>query len=242
LADDFGITDDLYAVRNIQKIYKTDSTDVSELVQIVLSAKTTGQNASAVKAARGYMEKTNSALTGHQSTQESSGWGSWALEKGADVGLITSYLERAAGFKGILRAAPLGASLVIMVYVAMIPIGLVIGRFSIGSTLGLTLGLMSVFFWLPYFRFVRWLDDNLVSVLDLGNFDTNKMLIDFLIAATYVAVPMVLTTIATMAGIKLASFEPLGASTIGSVAQAGAKTTQNAVKTAAKKAVTKGKG
>jgi hypothetical protein len=101
---------------------------------------------------------------------------------------------------------------------------------------------MSVFFWLPYFRFVRWLDDNLVSVLDLGNFDTNKMLIDFLIAATYVAVPMVLTTIATMAGIKLASFEPLGASTIGSVAQAGAKTTQNAVKTAAKKAVTKGKG
>ncbi|APX10250.1 MULTISPECIES: conjugal transfer protein TraG N-terminal domain-containing protein [Vibrio harveyi group] len=242
LAEDFGITSDLQSVRDIQRIYKTDSSNRGELVQIVLADKLSGNNLAAVKAKMGFLEKNNALYTGHDKTKESDNWGSEILELGTDLGLVTSYLERAAGFKGILRAAPLGASLVLMLYMSMLPIGLLLGRFSIGAVMGLTVGLISLFMWMPYFRFVRWLDDNLVSLLGLGSMSTDKMLIDFLIATAYMAVPMVLTSMAALAGAKLASFDPIGASTIGSVAQKGASTAQNQVKDIAKKAITKGKG
>ncbi|MCG9589948.1 conjugal transfer protein TraG N-terminal domain-containing protein [Vibrio campbellii] len=241
LAEDFGITDDLYAVRDIQRIYKTDSTNRGELVQIVLSDKLSNNNLSAVKAKMGFLEKNNALYTGHDKTKESDNFGSSVLELGTDLGLVTSYLERAAGFKGILRAAPLGASLVLMLYTAMLPLGLLLGRFSLGAVLGLSVGLFSIYMWMPYFRIVRWLDDNLVSLLGLGSMSTDKMLIDFLIATAYLAVPMVLTAVGGMAGARLASFDPIGASTIGSVAQKGAATAQNVAKDVAKKIVTKGK-
>ncbi|WJT10994.1 hypothetical protein [Vibrio harveyi] len=52
---------------------------------------------------------------------------------------------------------------------------------------------------------------------------------------------MVLTAVGGMAGARVASFDPIGASTIGSVAQKGAATAQNVAKDVAKKIVTKGK-
>lgn len=242
LAEDFGITSDSQTVRDIQRIYKTDSADRGRLVQIVLTDKLSGNNLAAIKAKMGFMEKNNALYTGHDNTKESDNFGAKVLELGTDLGLVTSYLERAAGFKGILRAAPLGASLIVMLYMSMLPIGLLLGRFSIGAVMGLTVGLVSLFMWMPYFRFVRWLDDNLVSLLGVGGLSTDRMLIDFLIATAYLAVPMVLSSMAALAGAKLASFDPIGASTIGSVAQKGAGMAQNQVKNMGKKVMTKGKG
>ncbi|ENN6469940.1 conjugal transfer protein TraG N-terminal domain-containing protein [Vibrio vulnificus] len=245
LADDFGITSDPKVFNRFQRKYKSelanDSDGRSAMVQLVLADKLTSNSKASYEAKLAFLERNNAIYTGHDSTRESNNAGSQLLGVATDLGLITSYIERAAGFKGILRAAPLGTAVLIMLITAMLPIGLILGRFGLNAVMSLTIFLFSVYLWLPYFRIVRWLDDNLVSIIGYDILNTDKLLIDIVIAVGYMAVPMVIGGIATMVGIRIASMDPIGTSTVGSIAQQGAKTAQNAAKWVASKGISKGK-
>lgn len=226
-------------IRAMQKLVRTNESDESRLLQRVLAKKITGESIAAQVAGQEISKKLSGAyLATHEMTAESDSLGSTLLGIGVDVGIITSYAERMAGFKALLRAIPVATSLLIMLFMAIIPIGLVIGRFSIGAIMGLTLTYACFYLWIPYFRLVKWIDDNLISIFNLNALSTDKMMIDLLIGACYIAVPALITSVATIAGVRLASFDPIGAGNIGSIGQGGAKTSINGAKALA----TKGKG
>lgn len=225
-------------VEMTQKLLKTSETNEKVLLQTILAKKLTGESLAAKQAASAIMQKVTGAyLATHEVTQESDHIGSKIMGWGVDLGLITSYFERMTGFKALLRAIPVATSFLIMFFMALIPVGLVVGRFSIGAILGLTVSYASFYLWVPYFRLVKWIDDNLISIFNLDALSTDKMMLDMLVGASYIAVPALLTSVVSMVGVRLASFDPIGASNIGSVGQGGAKTAVNW----GKMLVTKGK-
>ncbi|HGH8119883.1 TPA: hypothetical protein ACJOG3_003682, partial [Vibrio cholerae] len=77
---------------------------------------------------------------------------------------------------------------------------------------------------------VKWVDDNLVSIFMLSWASTDKMMIDFMVGAAYIGVPMFITSVVGLAGVKVAQFDPVGAATMGSVGQGGMKNLTNIVK------------
>ncbi len=219
------------------------SNDESEMLEWALAYQLQRQTIAANEANMFLMDKMEgSFLASHEKTSESEGMGSVILGWAVDLGTISDYVGRMSGLKALLRAMPIATSVLIMFFMAILPVGMVIGRFSLGPTMGLTMTYVSFYLWTPYFRLVKWIDDNFSSMLGMSDMNTHKMMVDIIIGAAYIAVPMLITSIIAMAGVKLASFDPLGAGTMGSLGQKGVTTATNAVKNVAKKAATRGMG
>ncbi|HFG1972963.1 TPA: conjugal transfer protein TraG N-terminal domain-containing protein [Vibrio cholerae] len=214
-----------------RKVFNAKTTDDSELLQIVLASKMRSGNLASQHAAKAVMEKLQGAyLSSHEVTAEGQNIGGTLLGIAVDWGVLTSYSERMAGLKALLRAAPMATALLIMFFTAMLPLGLIVGRFDLGPLMALTMTYCSIYLWIPYFRMVKWVDDNLVSIFMLSWASTDKMMIDFMVGAAYIGVPMFITSVVGLAGVKVAQFDPVGAATMGSVGQGGMKNLTNIVK------------
>lgn len=218
-------------VEMTQKVFNTQESDPTQLLQITLASKMQSGNIASQRAAKAVMDKISGAyLASHEVTAESQNIGGTLLGVAVDWGVLTSYTERMAGLKALLRAAPMATALLIMFLTAILPIGLIAGRFDLGPTMALTMTYCSIYLWLPYFRLVKWVDDNLVSIFMLSWASTDKMMIDFMVGAAYIGIPMFITSVIGLAGIKVAQFDPVGAATMGSVGQGGMKNLTNIVK------------
>jgi hypothetical protein len=229
-------------IETAQKVFGLTENDPSALLQKTLAHKMHSGNSASVAAAKAVMKQVSGAyLPSHEQTIESSSLGGQLMGLAVDFGILTTYVERLTGLKALLRAMPMATALLLMFFTAVLPIGLVVGRFSLGPTLGLTMSYVSIYLWFPYFRMVKWVDDNLVSIFSLSAFSADKMMIDIMIGAAYIAVPMLITGAITMAGIRISSFDPLGGASMGSIGQGGAKSLTNLGKMVGTKGLKAGK-
>ncbi|MPW28267.1 hypothetical protein F9L16_04540 [Agarivorans sp. B2Z047] len=196
----FGLDTD-QGRKAFQEVTRNRSTDERVLLQNLLAVKLHGENVASQTAARNIMDKMQGAyIASHEKSQESSHLGSMLFGAAVDLGIYSEYLQRAAGLKALLRAMPVATSVLIMFFMAVLPIGMVVGRFSLGPTMGLTLTYVSFYLWMPYFRLVKWIDDNFVGMLGLQWADTDRLMLDVIIGAGYIAIPVLITGVITVAG------------------------------------------
>lgn len=211
-----------------QRQFNIDTDSSTDILQSTLAYKMHSGNTASVTAAKEIMSRIQGGyMTKHDTTAESNSLGQSMLGLAVDFGIVTSYLERLSGLKALLAAMPMATSLLVMFFTAMIPIGLVIGRFDLMAVVGITMTYVSIMLWFPYFRMVKWVDDNLVSIFALSSASPDKMMIDIMIGSAYIAVPMLMTSMVTLAGVKIATLDPVGGATMGSIGQGGMKTLTN---------------
>ncbi|HAS8195786.1 TPA: hypothetical protein I7682_18050 [Vibrio vulnificus] len=230
----FYALDTISGQERVRERYNLDTTDTDDMLEVVLSKKIMQENKASVIASKAIVNQLQGGMTGSQEVTSDENWVMSALGYAVDWGILTSYAERMAGLRAMFRAMPAATSVLIMMFTAVIPVGLIVGRFALGPTMGITISYISFYLWFPYFRFVRWIDDNLAGMMGLGTESTTKMMLDFMVGAAYVAVPMIITSILTLAGIRLASFDPIGGATMGSIGQTGMKSAINLGKSAFK--------
>jgi hypothetical protein len=74
------------------------------------------------------------------------------------------------------QAAPIVQSLIIMLFITMLPILMVLSMYSLETLLTLTITLFSLIFWTFLFALAYWLDNFLLGALDSGGSHANTML------------------------------------------------------------------
>lgn len=158
-----------------------------------------------------------------------------------DIGLITSAWKDFAGNYALLKALPIATSMLVLVVTALIPIAMVVGRYEVEPVLGLTISYCSFMLWIPYFRMMRWLDDNFVGMIVSGYQVNMQIMLEMMIAVAYVGVPMLMASIMTVVGVRIAQVDPIGGDKMGSIANKAATNIINLTTSIMSKG-TKGKG
>jgi len=166
----------------------------------------------------------------HSSTSEGSEHTTDIFGLVLNIGLVTSAWKDFAGNLALLKALPAATSILVLVVTALIPIAMVVGRYEIEPILGLTLTYCSFLLWIPYFRMIRWLDDNFVGMISIGYQVTIQIMLEMMIAAAYIAVPMLMSTVMTVVGVRIAQLDPIGGDKMGSIANKAATNIFNVAK------------
>lgn len=214
-----------------------DGVSQNVLLTAILNEQLLSQSASAVKAQKVFSAHMGDvAQFGSQNkTGESSDLVSGVFGVVLDFGLFTSAWKDFAGNLALLKAMPIAASVLILVVTAVLPLGMIVGRYELEPLMGMTLSYFAFLMWIPYFRMIKWLDDNFVGMV-LTMYQPNMaIMLEMMIAAAYIAVPLIIGTIFTVAGAKIAQLDPIGAGHIGSVANQAATNMVNMAMMAFKK-------
>lgn len=165
----------------------------------------------------------------HSSTEEGSKLAESIFGATFDLGVLSSSYADFSGNFALLKTMPLATSFLIMMVTALLPLAMIVSMYKPEALLGLTLSYCSFLLWIPYFRMVRWLDDHLVSLVAVGYQANAQMMLEMMIAITYVAVPLLMSTLFTVAGVRVAQLDPIGANHMGSIANNAAKNVENKI-------------
>lgn len=206
----------------------------------LLKKQLLGQSSAAMKAQKILAKHMgNGAQFGsHANSAEGNKWTETIFSYTMDIGLYASAFKDFSGNLGLLKAMPAATSLLILIVTAILPIGMVIGRYELEPLMGLTVTYCGFFLWIPYFRMIRWLDDHFVTMI-VGSWQTNMVvMLEMMIAVGYIAIPLLLGSIITIAGVRIAQLDPVGGDKMGSIANKGATTAQNMLSST----MSKGKG
>lgn len=112
----------------------------------------------------------------------------WENAKGAaqSIGLASEKFSLSMKMPLIMKAAPLVQSILIMVIIALVPIVMVIGRYSLGTLMVCGIGYFTIRFWTVLWAIAAWADELLFalfasnqSLIETGSFGPNDASISF---------------------------------------------------------------
>lgn len=171
-----------------------------------------------------------------------------------DVGLSLGALAYFPSMDVLRQALPLVLSFLKMALVICIPLVLVVGAYDLKTVVTISCVEFALFFVDFWFQLARWIDSTILDALYswdsphsnwnpfLGlNNGFGDMLLAFVMAMMFVVLPMFWISALTWAGVKAGNFVHMLTTGTGGARAAGAQGFE-VVKTAAKTAVTKGKG
>lgn len=213
-----------------------DGLNESAVLTGILKEQLLGQSKAAFDAQKTLSKHMGAAAQygSHNETSEGNKWSQTLFSYTMDIGLFTSAFADFSGNLGLLKSMPAATSLLILLITALLPIGMVIGRYEVEPLIGLTVTYCGFFLWIPYFRMVRWLDDHFVTMIT-GSWQANTVVMfEMMVSVGYVAVPLLLGSVITVAGIRIAQLSPTGGDKMGSIANSGAKQIQNTISSKAK--------
>lgn len=221
----------------------SDGFSQNTILTAILNEQLLTQSGSSLKAQKVFATQLGDVAQfgSHSSTAEGSQITSSIFGTVLDIGLITSAWKDFAGNLALLKALPAATSILMLVVTALIPIAMVVGRYEIEPILGLTLTYCTFLLWIPYFRMIRWLDDNFVGMISAGYQVNMQIMLEMMIAAAYIAVPMLMSTVMTVVGVRIAQLDPIGGDKMGSVANKAATNILNVVKSLVTKGTKGGK-
>lgn len=207
-----------------------DGNTESAVLSQILKEQLLGQSEASMKAQKVLSKHLGdqAQFGSHNFTQEGSKLSSLGLGLVGDIGLHTSAFKDFSGNLALLKAMPLATSMLIMIVTILLPLGMVVSRYELEPLAGLTLTYCGFLLWIPYFRIVRWLDDNFVGMIVASYQSNMQIMLEMMIAAAYIAVPMLMGSVFTVAGIRVAQLDPIGGDKMGSIAN---KAATNAVNT-----------
>lgn len=209
-----------------------DGFSQNTILTAILNEQILTQSGSSLKAQKVFATQLGDVAQfgSHSSTAEGSELSTDLFGFVLNVGLVTSAWKDFAGNLALLKALPAATSILVLVVTALIPIAMVVGRYEIEPILGLTLTYCSFLLWIPYFRMIRWLDDNFVGMISVGYQVTMQIMLEMMIAAAYIAVPMLMSTVMTVVGVRIAQLDPIGGDKMGSIANKAASNIVNVTK------------
>lgn len=210
---------------------------ISEMAVLtgILKEQLLGQSEAAMKAQKVIAKNIGSSAQfgSHNVSPEGNTWTETMFNYTMDIGLFSSAFKDFSGNLGLLKSLPPATSLLILVFTALLPLGMIVSRYEIEPLMGMTLTYCGFFLWIPYFRMIRWLDDHFVTMI-VGGFQANMVImLEMMIAVGYLAVPMLMFSMFTIAGVRVAQLDPIGGDKMGSIANKGATTLQNTASSAA---------
>lgn len=145
---------------------------------------------------------------------------SWVSQTGAEANMVWNTTVAALQARAIRAGAPVVQSIVLMMLILTAPLIMLFSQFNLATALTLAVVHFSVVFWSFLFELAKWLDNFLLkAVLDKGTPDgalsslgymlsygggTDVLVINYITMATYVALPIIFTSLMGIAGNRLA--------------------------------------
>ena len=152
------------------------------------------------------------------------------LYQGAStVGIATTSFANFSGNFALLKTMPMATSFLVLMFTALLPLGMLVSRYELEPLMGMTLMYCGYFLWIPYFRLVRWLDDNFVTMVAAGWQVEMVVVMELMISVAYIGVPIAMGAIFTIAGVRISQLDPMGSDKIASIANNGAKNIENTI-------------
>lgn len=238
----YGI-DEPNMLESLSRLFSSDSED--DILRNILKKQIDASNPSGVDFLQRAMNHVENGFAMQHAHNEESGLISGGSAFIAKIGVLADVIPRSIGSSGIQLAIPLAHAFVQMALIMVLPVVMVFGGYSLNSVLVIALSWSSIILWMPYFKVIKWLDDHFTTLVGIDWYTSPVMvsMINLILSALYLGVPLIFTTLLSVVGARVASMDMHGASAIGSAANTmGSKATsaaKNGIKGGAKKAMGK---